>query len=519
MGKSWTVPEFLLGANWAALTDPVWSKDQAQRIDRDTIQNDRSQQLKLMEAAGKAVASSVARRISLGHDILCVAGPGNNGGDAIVAAHHLAKLGYGVTLLSVGRIDPSMDSYAHSSLLNPMKIRSLEAATDSNWPQSLTRQTVLVDGLTGLGFSGKWRDGLLYEVFKVLKAFRFAAICSIDLPAGMAADQTDDLALNCLSATWSVTFGVKKPCHVATPTLAFCGQVETAAIDFHPDVISAVLASSKSPIAKLRADNALLWQLCQPKRTAHKYDRGHILVLQGEPNYLGASVQTAIAAFECGAGWVTLGQTALHTEPQTIPMELTKASLTLNDGQINDDTIEFCIKRQVKTLVVGPGRTRGLNRSSWETLHTWQRQHRTFLIIDAGALLGFWTAVSGLQFIPEKTLLTPHLGEWQKMQAGLEKPFHAFYSHAGLTDAMSQASKLGVSVIVKDACPLIFDPTQETLAKALPSQIYIADYAGPALAQAGSGDRLAGLAAAVSLSGIPAAKVAALAYALLWSSR
>jgi NAD(P)H-hydrate repair Nnr-like enzyme with NAD(P)H-hydrate dehydratase domain len=207
---------------------------------------------------------------------------------------------------------------------------------------------------------------------------------------------------------------------------------------------------------------------------------------------------------------VTLGQS---TEPkeQAIPIELTKASLLPPDGQLNDAIIAFCKERQVRTLVVGPGRTSPFNRTSWEILQRWQQETGAFLVLDAGALIGFWQVTQGLTFTPERTLLTPHLGEWQKMQQGLSTPFAAFYTPEGLAEAHARAVTHGVSIIVKDAAPFIIDPHT--------TPFFVADFAGPALARAGSGDRLAGLAAAISLSGIPAAKVAALAYALLWSNR
>lgn len=491
----------MLSSSWDTLTEPIWSRAAAQRIDQETIGHRPEIQRQLMATASRAIAASVARRISLSHPIVCIAGPGNNGGDALGAASHLARLGYSVTVFAVGQTQALREFEAIS------RMRVIDAPPQE-W--NLPPDAVLIDGLTGLGFSGTWRDGAVYQAFTVLERHRFAAICSVDLPSGMAADKMDSEGLSCFKATWTVTFGAKKPCHVATPTLARCGEIETVELAFNRNIVEETLQMTKAPVARLRADNATLWQLCTPSREAHKYDRGHVLVLQGDPQYLGASVQSAIAAFAHGAGWVTLGQSKEPKE-QAIPIELTKAPLLPADGQINDAIITFCKERQVRTLVVGPGRTSPLNRKSWETLHAWQNSTGACLVLDAGVLTGFWQVTKGLTFVPERTLLTPHLGEWQKMQQGLSKPFAAFYTPEGLMEAHAHTVTHGVSVIVKDAAPFIIDPQQ--------TQFFVADFAGPALARAGSGDRLAGMAAAISLSEIPAAKVAALAYALLWSSR
>ena len=162
--------------------------------------------------------------------------------------------------------------------------------------------------------------------------------------------------------------------------------------------------------------------------------------------------------------------------------------LLFDKNQLDLDRLEtFLRERKVNSLVVGPGTMESpFTKEGWLKLAQWQRELGLALVIDAGALHNFCS--QGAVFNPELTLVTPHPGEYLKGNFDDTKPT----SPQDLIKLSDHLEKLGVSLIYKSSTPIVVSPGQSPICYPYPD---------PKLAQAGSGDILAGIAASLLLSG------------------
>ena len=142
----------------------------------------------LMEQAGLAVAQE-ARNIldsAAGKRILVLVGPGNNGGDVLVAARHLARWGASVTAylpLERHSPDPNLDL----ALLE--EVNAQNTASDPDYrllDRELQASHLVIDALLGTG-RARPLEGPLGEVVHRLQ-YRKGLLLALDLPTGVDAD-------------------------------------------------------------------------------------------------------------------------------------------------------------------------------------------------------------------------------------------------------------------------------------------------------------------------------------------
>ena len=173
-------------------------------LDRRTIEETGVPQDVLMDRAGHAVADHI--RWALGAAgirkpfIRFLAGPGNNGGDAVVAARYLQKRGYRTDVWTFGRREA------------PHDIPSRAIASDSDWRAAEIEAFVpdiIVDGLLGTGSKGSPGGLLAKAVCWIQKMSERALIAAIDVPTGLDAD-TGIASEPAVRADFTVTLGAPK---------------------------------------------------------------------------------------------------------------------------------------------------------------------------------------------------------------------------------------------------------------------------------------------------------------------
>ncbi len=164
----------------------------------------------LMEHAGKAVADETFKLLpKKGNKVAVFCGPGNNGGDGLVAARWLHHYGLEVEVFFLG--DPAKSSL--ETRLNfdiTANLRIPMHRIQGNWP-SLKEQigyfNLVVDGLLGTGMHGQIQ-GLYKNIIDDLNS-NGVKIISIDIPSGLNADTGQPLG-SCISAAMTVTLGFPK---------------------------------------------------------------------------------------------------------------------------------------------------------------------------------------------------------------------------------------------------------------------------------------------------------------------
>lgn len=432
--------------------------------------------LDLMEAAGRAVAQDAARRWSP-RKVLVLCGPGNNGGDGLVAARHLKEMGWPVRVAVLGsRANLKGDVAAMA--------RKWDGPFETVTGDSLGDCELVIDALFGAGFNRPLDEEALAAV-QALNASG-VAVLAVDVPSGLGGDTGKVLGEVCVHAAATITFFRKKPGHLLMPGRNLCGEVSVADIGIP-------LAALDQIRPKLRENLPANWAgaFPWPKEAGHKYDRGHCVVVSGPAHATGAARLAARAALRIGAGLVSVASppdavaaNAAHlTAIMLKPFEgATGLSSLLEDARLN-------------TVVLGPGAGTGPEmRAMVEAVLA----SKAAVVLDADALTAFKDNPPGLLHLThEVCVLTPHEGEFDRIFPGLMRR-----SSSRIEAARSAAAAARCTVLLKGADTVIAAPD---------GRATVNIHATPYLATAGSGDVLGGMIGGLLAQGIDSFTAAAMA--------
>ncbi len=427
----------------------------------------------LMEAAGRAVAAATAD-LAPG-PVLVLAGPGNNGGDGLVAARRLKTAGRDVTVVLLGE---------------PTRLKGDAAVAFDRWPGSTLSATVplpeagvIVDALFGAGLD-RPIEGPAAALVSAMNAGA-APVLAVDVPSGL--DSTTGQPLGpTVEAAATVTFFRKKPGHLLYPGRALCGRLILADIGIPASVLDA--------IAPMTFENTpAFWRdaVRPPSPEDHKYRRGHALVVSGPMSRTGAARLAAGAALRAGAGLVTLASPAEALAVNAA--HLTAVMLRRIDDP--SELTEVLADPRITAIALGPGLGTGRTEHA---LVASALAAPAAAVLDADALTlcaqdpDLFAALAPRE---APAILTPHEGEFARLFPDLgdaPKPARA----------RTAAARVGAVVILKGADTVIAAPD---------GRLAINANAPPWLATAGAGDVLAGIATGLLAQGLPAFEAAAAA--------
>ena len=438
----------------------------------------------LMERAGSAVADAVAARHAAGVVVVVVAGPGNNGGDGFVAARLLAERGYRVKVLLVGDVSRLRGDAA----LAAKKWNGMVAAAH---PGGLDGADVVIDALFGAGLD-RPVEGTPRAMIEAMNAQR-ASIVAVDLPSGI--NGTSGAIMGAaVTAKQTVTFFRKKPGHLLLPGRLHCGAISVADIGIPASVLEHIGAKTFENVPALwRSDFPV------PRLTAHKYDRGHAVVVSGPSWSTGAARLAARGALRAGAGLVTIA-----SPREALPVN-TAASLAImvRPADSASDLAAFLADRRFNAVAIGPGL--GVGEPTCARVLAALAGDRA-VVLDADAITSFASdpgrlAQALLARAGRATILTPHEGEFSRYFWRLDERTKV---GSKLERARLAAAITGAVVLIKGA---------DTVVAAPDGRAGIAANAPAFLATAGAGDVLTGMAAGLLAQGMP---VFAAASAAVW---
>jgi hydroxyethylthiazole kinase-like uncharacterized protein yjeF len=438
--------------------------------------------LTLMEHAGRAVADGVAARHPPGSRVVVVAGPGNNGGDGLVAARILAERNYRVRVLLLGALERLRGDAA-------LAARRWQGPTEAAAPSALSAADALIDALFGAGLD-RPVEGAPRGMIEAMNAAG-ARVYAVDLPSGIngATGAVMGVAVN---AAETVTFFRRKLGHLLLPGRLHCGKIHVADIGIPGEVLAAI-----KPQTFVNAP--ALWRATFPVPQAggHKYQRGHAVVVSGGLWSTGAARLAARGALRAGAGLVTI------TSPHEALAINAAANLAVMVRPVDGarELADFLVDRHRNVVVLGPGG--GVGREMRELVLAALAGPRA-VVLDADALTSFAEAPQDLCQVIRKgregaTLLTPHEGEFSRL-FNLMSDIHKVGSK--LDRARRAAAATGAVVLLKGSDTVIAAPN---------GRAAITDNAPAWLATAGSGDVLAGFAAGLLAQGMPGFEAAAAA--------
>lgn len=427
----------------------------------------------LMQYAGEALTRAALREAGQGGRFLLLCGPGNNGGDGLVAARKLSGLGRPVFLELV----------ADEGALRGEASRALEAlraagVTSRAIPKGLNafEGDVVIDALLGTGLN-RAPEGRIAEAIKRIAAWRAAGarVVSADLPSGLNSD-TGSAFAPCVQADVTVSFGHVKVGQILEPGLSLCGRLEVADIGI-PRAAEQVLGSQGVFLLE-EADVR-----CRiPKRRAdsHKGTYGHVLIVGGSLGKTGAAALAALGALRGGAGLVTVAtqsralDAVMQHAPEVMGVELR------GDGPLSPSSLDALLEAAAgkSAVVLGPGLERG--EDTHVLLGSFLQELSCPCVIDAGGLSTLSGHLELLRRAKSELLLTPHPGEMSQLLALST----AHLQNDRVSVARDFAREHRVMLILKGA---------RTLIARGDGSVFVNATGNPGMATGGTGDVLAGL--------------------------
>ena len=431
---------------------PLLTADEMRAAERQAVEGWGIPSLILQEHA----ALGALALIPPSEPLYVLAGPGNNGGDALALAR-LARLeGRGVTvwcpsLQSEWRGDAAIQARLWKGLGGEVQTASDPAEIMRSW------RGWVVDGLFGLGTT-RPLEGPAATWVRALNASGLPVL-ALDLPSGLD-PSTAEIPGEAVRALQTACFGARKVCHGLLPAREFCGEISVISIPL-----------DQAPKAGLQ----LLERPLLPPRdwNAHKGSFGHVAIRAGSLGMSGAAVLAALGALRVGAGLVTV-----LTEPDV------RAEIAAQVPEAMVRPWQGSVPQEVDVLLVGPG---GITQ-----VPDWDGP----LVVDASAL----KAGEGKRWMERPgTAITPHPGEFARLFQ-LTRPLL-------MDERLVQARQVSLG----KPGVLLLKGAQSVIAGGAREDLWINPTGNPGLATGGSGDLLAGMVAGFRAQGLPMREAAATA--------
>jgi NAD(P)H-hydrate epimerase len=351
--------------------------------------------LQLMENAGAGLAGVVRQRYSEDMPVTVVAGRGNNGGDAFVAARHLGGYEVRVFLLGRGSEIKTLEARRNWEVLQRTGVYTVEITDSTQIPE--IEEGVVIDAIFGTGIKGRLRPLESGAIDRINESD--ADIVSIDVPSGLDPDTGGfDKAVK---ADLTVTFHRPKPALVREELKEYTGEVITVPIGI-PEFFEHLVGPGD------------LLKLPRRKPESHKGYAGRILVIGGGP-YSGAPALCAMAALRCGADLVrvavpsSVSDTVASFSPNLIVTPLCDDYLNTEDLPLIKKMIS---ESDVVVLGMGLGRHPDTQFALREIIPMCPRA-----VVDADGLYGLDFEEKNYSDI----IITPHSGEFNRI-TGLKLP-------------------------------------------------------------------------------------------------
>ena len=451
---------------------------------------------KMMENAGDGLAELV---YELGqengwNEALGLVGPGNNGGDTLVALTQLAREGWRARAYCVKRKTEG-DELAQRLVGCGGELVLAESDDEFESLAALIESAdVLLDGVLGTGIKLPLKPDaamVLFAVRGILASLETRpVIIAVDCPSGVDCD-TGEAAEECIPADITITMAAVKQGLLRFPAHEFTGEIEVVDIGL-PDELP-----NWMKIQRFVPDPEWVAAILPPRPPdAHKGTFGTALIAAGSVNYTGAAFLASKAAYRVGAGLVTLAAPApLHTALAGQLPEVTWLPLPHENGFIaRAGAITVCQNLgRATALLVGPGF--GLEETSRDFIAKLLEAKLPPAVFDADGLKLLAQIVDWHKRLPAQTVLTPHPGEMSVLTGLTKDEIQADREAIALT----YARQWGHVVVLKGAFTVIAAPD---------GRIAVNPVATSALARAGTGDVLAGLIVGLRAQGVEAFEAA-----------
>lgn len=454
----------------------IFRAAQVREIDAYTIKNEPIRSIDLMERAAMRLTGWYVRHFKTHQKVIIIAGPGNNGGDALAMARMLADRQYPVEcfLLRFGKL--SEDCAINMERLMDQNLVKLVEINEQDSLPEIRKEDVVVDGIFGSGLSRKV-TGLPASVIRHINKTA-GTVIAIDIPSGLSGEDNSDTDYeHVVQADYTITFQFPFLSFFFDTNDSHVGRWRVHDIRLHPQAIE----NEKSAYRTLEAEEV---RTLLPSRGkfAHKGIFGHALMISGCYGMMGAALLAGEACLRSGTGLVTLhiprfGYNIVQTAFPEAIVSLDQSDILFSEPpELGAYT----------AIGIGPGL--GCKPNSGKGLKMLLERTKVPLVIDADGLNLLSRHPDWFGLLPKGTILTPHPKEFDRM-AGESK--NSYERHL---KQMEFAAKHQVVVVLKGAYTGV----------ATPDGSYCFNTTGnPGMATGGSGDVLTGMITGLLAQGIP----------------
>ena len=426
---------------------------------------------RLMEEAGALMARAGVQFYPTPGECRVFFGKGHNGGDALVAARHLAAKGWRITLREV----------FPGNLLAPLtrkQLDALQAAISIALPTPAPGTRIILDGLLGIGGKPGLGEPIRSAASEInrLRHETGAAVFALDLPTGVDGDSGAADA-EAVRADFTLCAGFAK-----------CGLLADGAPDFTGRLAVlplAELTAQAQPSQETVATPQALSSLLPPRRfNTHKGDYGRVGIVAGSRGFTGAAVMAANAAVRAGAGLVSLFVTpdiyvpvAAAARPEVMVTPL--------------DCYLGVLERPLDVLAIGPG----LGLADGPDVLAVTEYFKGPMLVDADALNLLAQNPGTLRRALGPRLLTPHPGEMRRL----------FPESASLSRWQTMERFLALHAENPSPLTLLLKGARTLVAERAGGALRISHNTtgNPGMASGGMGDVLTGTCAALAGQGLP----------------
>ncbi len=466
----------------------VATSAQIRQIDRAAIQEYSIPGIVLMENAALRTVEEIERSFSplAGKRIAVVCGKGNNGGDGLAAARHLAAR-FGA-VVRVWLLEPApqfpQDAASNLAMLGAFGIQPSVVEDSEAFEKDLERAVLILDAVLGTGVSGNPRDAAARAI-RAMNASS-APIVSLDLPSGINSD-TGSAGEPSVNAAVTVTFGLSKIGLHVYPGMQNAGRVVVGDICYPHHLLDdpAIQTSVTSP-----SDVGRWLPSRAQSLSANKATYGSVLLFAGSVGFIGAACLAGEGASRSGGGLITVASPA--PAQRAVMQRLVENAMTRAFPATSSGCFDLDGAKQALTLCagasavgIGPG-IGSEDKSTQEFVVEVVRHCEKPTVIDADALnvlaMQEDRGASAVSSRSAASILTPHPGEMGRL--------------LGIPTAQVQADRLdAVRTCAKRYGCVVLLKGARTLIAAPDGRLSINETGNTGMSSGGMGDLLTGVVA------------------------
>lgn len=444
----------------------IFTAKQMYEADKATEAKEGITSIDLMERAAQQVFVWIENRLQGSQvPIHVFCGIGNNGGDGLAIARMLLNKDYNVICYIVNYSEKRSPCFLtnFARLKENNKVWPKQIKEEHDYPE-LSNEGIIVDAMFGIGINRPldgWVKGLVNHINQI-----GAFILSIDVPSGLFVDAPTPDFDAIIKANLTLTFQAPKLAFFLPETARFSQALEILNIGLDPEHLQQTPTEARLVLKQ----DAMKMYIPRGK-FGHKGTYGHALIAGGSYGKMGAVTLAAKACLRAGAGKVT---TLIPKCGYNIIQTAVPEAMVITETTENQIT-QFSIPGEFQAIGVGPGL--GTHLETAKGFKSFLSDCKIPLVLDADALNLMGENKKLLELVPEKSVLTPHPGELQRLIGSWKDDYDK------LAKVKKLSKKRDVIIVIKGAHTITV----------YQDNLYVNTSGNPGMATAGSGDVLTGI--------------------------